>query len=83
MEQCDVKVLILNSISRFYWYVTTNFEKLQTLKKKIKVRQIWDQLNAFWKKNQNALNFEPFYALWKKSNCVGMLDVNALWKKMS
>ena len=34
----------------FSGFVTTHFEKLRTLKKKFKVRLIWDQVNALWKK---------------------------------
>ena len=50
-----------------YWCVTTHFEELRTSKMIFRVRYIWDQVNAFWKKrNKSALlsailtHFEQF-----------------------
>ena len=48
--------------------VTTHFKKLGTLKNLFKVRYIWDQVNALWKKN-------IFF-----SKCVNISHINALWK---
>ena len=41
------------------WFVATSFEKITHFRKNIKVRQIWNQLNALWTKNQTAFNLGP------------------------